>query len=80
MYMEARRVARNVYDIFFGKQWVDHVRVRQTQHGTHRISGMKIPHSTLKDIDDILAPNMPITYGQTMQEMLVNNKIINENR
>ncbi len=78
--MEARRVARNVFDIFFGNQWCDWIRVRQTSHGTHRVAGMRVDHATLKHIDTFLAPNMPITYGQSMEEMLFNNQIINGSR
>jgi ankyrin repeat protein len=70
--MEARRVDRNTYDIFFGTQWSDHVRVRQTRHNTYRVSGMRVPHEVLKDLHNILAWNMPITYGQSMEQMLHN--------
>lgn len=80
MITEARRVDRNVYDIFFGTQWSDHIRVRQTRHGTHRVSGMRVDHGTIKEINDYLAPTMPITYGQTMQDMLRNNLAIQATR
>lgn len=73
---EARRVDRNTYDIFFGTQWSDHIRVRQNKHGTYRVSGIKVDHQTLRELDRYLAPNMPITYGQTMQQMLHNNQAI----
>jgi hypothetical protein len=75
--MEARRLSRSMYDIFFGNQWSDWIRVRQTSQGTHRVAGMRVDHATLKHIDTFLAPNMPITYGQSMEDMLRNNLLIN---
>ena len=74
--MEARRIDKSTYDIFFGKQWSDHVRVRQGKLNTYRISGMRVDHETLKDLHKVLAPNMPITYGQSMEEMYRNNLAI----
>ena len=74
--IEARRVSRNVYDLFFGTQWSDWVRVRQTRSGVHRVAGMMIDRQTLRDLDGVLAANMPITYGQDMETMLRNNLAI----
>jgi len=76
MQIEARRVDHNTYDIFFGKQWSDHARVRQGRSSTYRLSGMKVDHMTLKYLDTILAPNMPITPGQLLEEMVRNNNAI----
>lgn len=45
MDIEARRVDKNTYDLFFGKQWSDHARVRQGRMGVYRISGMKVDHA-----------------------------------
>ncbi len=70
--MEARRIDNNTYDIFFGTQWSDHVRVRQGRNGTYRLSGMRVDHQTLRELDSLLAPNMPITYGQDMHTMAMN--------
>lgn len=76
MDIEARRVDKNTYDLFFGKQWSDHARVRQGKFGVYRVSGMKVDHETLKALDHILAPNMPITYGQDLETMFRNNQAI----
>lgn len=73
---EARRIDKNTYDIFFGTQWDNHVRVRQNRNGTYRVSGMKVDHSVLRWLNGILAHNMPITYGQDMQTMFNNNMAI----
>jgi hypothetical protein len=70
--MEARRIDRNTYDIFYGKGWDNHVRIRQGRESTYRIGGGRITHPELKELNEVLAPNMPITYGQTMQQMLHN--------
>jgi hypothetical protein len=74
--LEARRIDKNTYDIFQGKGWDNWVRVRQGHNGTYRVMGEKVDHSTLKELDTILAPNMPITYGQDMHTMLRNNQAI----
>jgi hypothetical protein len=78
---EARRVDNNTWDIFFGTQWSDHVRVRTGRTGVYRVGGMRVDHSTLKYLENYLAPNMPITYGQSMEQMLSNNlAIVESNR
>lgn len=78
--MEMRRLDRNTYDVFLGNQWSTWVRVRQGKGGTYRIAGQKVDHRLLKELDSILAPNMPITYGQTTEEMLHNINAINMTR
>ena len=78
--MEARRVDNNTYDIFIGKQWGTWVRVRQNRHNTYRVGGNKVDHAFLKELHEILAPNMPITYGQDMHTMLHNNVAIEMTR
>ena len=75
--MEARRLDRNTWDIFIGKQWGDWIRVRLGRTGFYRVAGMKVDHALLRDLGTYLAPNMPITYGQNMQTMLNNNLAIN---
>jgi hypothetical protein len=71
--MEARRLDHNTYDIFFGTQFSPYgsgwTRVRQGRNGTYRIAGERVDHQTLRELDSLLAPNMPITYGQDMHTM-----------
>lgn len=87
--IEARRVDRNTFDIFIGKQWSSHIRVRCNKQGLYRVSGMrlgsvvqednqteKVDHNFLKRLNNIVAPNMPITYGQDMDTMYHNNMVI----
>lgn len=80
MQIEARRIDRNTYDLFFGTQWSDWVRVRQGKNGTYRLMGMRVDHALLKWLHGVLAHNMPITYGQDMNTMILNNNAINTSR
>ena len=77
---EARRIDNNTFDIFIGKQWSDWVRVRKGRNGTYRLAGNKVDHAFLREMDAILAPNMPISYGQDMHTMLHNNIAIEQTR
>ncbi len=70
--MELRRIDNHTYDVFEGKGWDNHVRVRKGRSSTYRVSGGRIARPTLHWLDDVLAPNMPITYGQTVHSMLSN--------
>jgi hypothetical protein len=70
--MEFRRIDRNTYDMFQGKGWDNHSRVRQGRNGTYVVSGEKLPRQQLRELDEVLHPTMPITYGQTVDQMLVN--------
>jgi hypothetical protein len=36
------------------------------------VSGEKLPRQQLRELDEVLHPTMPITYGQTVDQMLVN--------
>ncbi len=74
---EVRRLDRFTYDIFRGKGWDDHVRVHQGRSSTWRVSGGRISKPELRDWHDVLAPNMPVTYGQTVEQMLFNINAIN---
>lgn len=78
--MEARRLDRNTYDIFFGKQFspdgLGWSRVRQGRNSTYVLAGERVDHSTLKYLHNVLAPNMPVTYGQDIPTMLHNNMAI----
>ena len=74
---EARRLDKFTYDIFQGKGWDNWVRVKQGRSSTYRIAGEKITHAELKDLHQILDPRMPITYGQPMENMLININAIN---
>lgn len=80
MQIEARRIDRNTYDLFIGKQWGDWIRVRQGRNGTYRLAGMRVDHALLKWLHTVLAHNMPITYGQDMSTMLLHNNAINATR
>lgn len=80
MQIEARRIDRNTYDLFLGTQWSDWIRVRQGRSSTYRLAGMRVEHGLLKWLHEVLASNMPITYGQDMNTMLVNINGINASR
>ena len=70
--MEVRRVNNNTFDVFIGKQWSDWIRVRKGRSSVHRLAGQHVPHATLKELDELIQINMPITYGQTQQQTLDN--------
>lgn len=72
MQIEARRIDNNTFDIFLGNQWSDWIRVRQGRSSTYRLAGIRVEHSLLKWLHETLAHNMPITYGQDMNTMLIN--------
>ena len=74
---EVRRVDRFTYDLFVGKGWDNHVRIRQGRSSTYRLSGNRISKPDLHDWHEVLAPNMPINYGQTVEELLFNINAIN---
>lgn len=87
--IEARRVDNNTFDLFIGKQWSTYVRVRNNKHGVYRVSGMrlgtvvqeggesmKVDHNFLRSLNDIIAYNMPISYGQDIHTMYRNNMVI----
>jgi hypothetical protein len=77
MQIEARRIDNNTFDIFLGTQWSDWIRVRKGRSSTYRLAGIRVEHSLLKWLDEVLAHNMPITYGQDMNTMLHNINAIN---
>jgi hypothetical protein len=77
MQIELRRVGPYVYDLFQGNQWETWSRVRKGRSSTFVLEGERLPHNMLKELDKILTPNMPITYGQDLETMLRNNEVIN---
>jgi hypothetical protein len=70
--MEIRRVDNNTYDVFQGRQWGTHTRVRKGRTNTYVLLGEKLPKGLLKFLHDILAPNMPVNYGQGLEVTLNN--------
>lgn len=70
--MEIRRVDHNTYDVFQGRQWGTWTRVRKGRNNTYALGGEKLPKALLKFLHDILAPNMPINYGQNLETTLHN--------
>lgn len=75
--MEIRRLDRNTYDVFFGNQWTDWVRVRQARSNTYVIGGsIKVGHSELRHLHNVLAPNMPINYGQRIEDTIRNCEVL----
>jgi hypothetical protein len=72
MNYEIRRVSPTTYDIFSGNQWGTHSRIHRGRNNTHVTKGEKLPYSFLKHLHNVLAPNMPINYGQTHQQTLDN--------
>ena len=74
---EVRRLDNWTYDVFRGKGWDDHVRIRQGRSSTYRLSGSRISKPDLHELHDVLAPNMPTNYGQSVDQLLSNINAIN---
>lgn len=70
--MELRRIDNYTYDVFTGNGWNNCSRVRRGRSSTFVQQGEKLPKHTLKYLHDVLHPTMPITYGQTVDQMLNN--------
>jgi hypothetical protein len=70
--MELRRIDNNTYDLFQGKGWDNHTRVRKGRSSTFVVTGEKLPRQELKQLHEVLHPTMPISYGQPLNEMLHN--------
>ena len=70
--MEIRRIDNNTYDVFMNTQWDEHTRVRKGRSSTYVLSGNKLPHPVLKELHSLLAPNMPVNYGQSPQQTVNN--------
>jgi len=67
-----RRIDNNTYDVFTGKQWGTHTRVRQGRSSTFVLAGERLPYNFLKHLHGVLAPNMPINYNQPHEQTLTN--------
>ena len=74
--MEIRRVDHRTYDVFQGKQWSTWTRVRQSRHNTYVLGGEKLGHQLLHFLHSILAPNMPVNYGQFLETTLHNCQVL----
>lgn len=70
--MEVRRINRFTYDVYTGTQWDGWSRVKQGRSSTYVVAGAPMPKGMLRDLHEILHPTMPITYGQTVGQMLDN--------
>lgn len=65
--MDVRRIDHNTFDVFTGKGWDNHTRIRVGRSSTYRIGGNHLPNQEFKGISELLAANMPITYGQSQE-------------
>ena len=74
---ELRRIDARTYDVFVGMGWDNWSRIRQGRSSTYRVSGEHVSKPDLRDWHEVLAPNMPITYGQTTEDMLKSINAIN---
>ena len=72
MSYEIRRAGARTYDVFTGNQWDTWSRVQQGRSSTFIQAGEKLPYGFLKHLHGVLAPNMPINYGQSHDTTLTN--------
>lgn len=70
--MELRKISYNTWDCFHGNGWNNHTRIRKGKAGVYRMFGAPMPRHVLRELDSVLYPHFPITYGQTV-EQTVNN-------
>ena len=71
--MELRRTDNKYeFDCFYGNGWDNWARVHKGRSSTYQVAGQKLSKAELKWLHDILAPDIPITYGQSVEEMLFN--------
>jgi hypothetical protein len=68
--MDVRRVDRNTFDVFLGTQWDQHIRVRLGRSSIYRMSGIRLDRASMHQLEEILHPTMPITYGQPQPQTL----------
>lgn len=59
-----RRIDASTYDVFTGKQWGSHSRVKAGRSSAFVVSGERLPYAFMKHLHEILHPSMPINYGQ----------------
>ena len=71
-HLEVRRVSKYVFDLFYGTQWDQWSRVKKGRSSTYVVQGQHLPKPELHRLHEILDPRMPITYGQSVDEMLFN--------
>ena len=74
--IELRRISYNTFDLFQGTGWGKHSRIRKGRNGVYVIGGYRLPRGMLRDLDQVLYPNFPITMGMTLEETLNNLRAI----
>lgn len=75
--MELRRISYNTWDLFQGNGWNNHTRIRKGKAGVYRMFGAHLQRQVLKELDAVLYPNFPITYGMTVEQTVANINLIN---
>jgi hypothetical protein len=66
--MELRRLSWNTYDLFMGNGFENHSRIRQSKTGVYVMSGQHLPKHVLRELDNTLFNNFPITPGICLEE------------
>ena len=78
--MELRRLNAYTYDVFINSSWNEWSRVRQGRVASYVVAGQRLPKFVLNYLHDALHPAMPITPGQSLEDMLFNNNAINSRK
>lgn len=56
MHFHIRRVSRNVFDVFEGKQWSSWSRLKAGRNGVYVAQGERLPYSTTKALAAAINP------------------------
>lgn len=75
--IELRRINFNTFDLFQGKGWDKHTRIRKGKAGVYVIGGYRLPKGMLRDLDHVLYPNFPVTPGMSLEQTVFNLSQIN---
>ncbi len=70
--MELRKISYNTWDVFHGKGWNNHTRIRKGKAGVYRMFGMHMPRQALRELDAVLHPSFPINYGMSVEQTVRN--------
>jgi hypothetical protein len=74
--MELRRVSFNTWDLFQGNGWDNATRIRKGRNGTYVLVGQRLPRHMLRDLDAVLHPRFPITYGMSVEQTINNLNVL----
>lgn len=73
--MEIRKVNNNVFDVFFGNQWSEWVRIRRIRNDRpfFPVTGnVKVSRETLQHLSDFVFIGFPVSHAQRFETTVHN--------